>query len=451
MISQKLNWWVRTCESTNKELAIYILFPHIHNSLSLCVNLQKKKMMVVNLFSRFAVVLSLVMTAHLSYATGDGFDVSKQLNLLNKPSVKSIKSPDGDIIDCVPISNQSAFDHPSLKNHKIQMKPSFHPQGLNYENMQVSSKKHKTITQLWHSKGNCPKGTIPVRRTKKEDILRASNINKYGKKTSQSVGAHPNSTVELNAIDLSRHEYATASADGEFYGAKATINLWDPQIQQSDEFSLSQIWVEGGSYPDLNTIEVGWQIFPELYGDSNTRLFTYWTSDGYQATGCYNLRCSGFIQINNEIALGGSISPISEYQGSQYSISILVWKDPKQGNWWMQIGNGKVLGYWPASLFSHLANSATRIQWGGEVINLASGGRHTTTQMGSGHFPGEGFGKASYIRNVQIIDGSNTLRVPTYVHPFSPKPNCYDVQTGQNDAWGSYILYGGPGRNPNCP
>lgn len=49
-------------------------------------------------------------------------------------------------------------------------------------------------------------------------------------------------------------------------------------------------------------------------------------SDAYQATGCYNLLCSGFIQVNNEIAMGASIYPISNYDGSQYDISILVWK-----------------------------------------------------------------------------------------------------------------------------
>ncbi|CAL5330644.1 unnamed protein product [Camellia sinensis] len=48
-------------------------------------------------------------------------DVHKQLKYLNKPALKSIKSPDGDIIDCVYISHQPAFDHPLLKNHTIQM------------------------------------------------------------------------------------------------------------------------------------------------------------------------------------------------------------------------------------------------------------------------------------------------------------------------------------------
>lgn len=32
-----------------------------------------------------------------------------------------IQSPDGDIIDCVHVSHQPAFDHPFLKNHTIQV------------------------------------------------------------------------------------------------------------------------------------------------------------------------------------------------------------------------------------------------------------------------------------------------------------------------------------------
>jgi hypothetical protein len=52
----------------------------------------------------------------------------------------------------------------------------------------------------------------------------------------------------------------------------------------------------------------------------------YFQSDAYQATGCYNLLCSGFIQVNSEIAMGASISPVSAYRNSQYDISILVWK-----------------------------------------------------------------------------------------------------------------------------
>ncbi|KAL5074925.1 hypothetical protein RYX36_013909 [Vicia faba] len=103
--------------------------------------------------------------------------------------------------------------------------------------------------------------------------------------------------------------------------------------------------------------------------------------------------------------MGASISPISSYRDSQYDISILIWKDPKEGHWWMQFGNGgTVMGYWPSFLFSYLADSATMIEWGGEVVNSEPDGQHTSTEMGSGHFPEEGFGKASYFRNIQVVN-----------------------------------------------
>ncbi|XP_055817742.1 uncharacterized protein LOC129886882 [Solanum dulcamara] len=385
------------------------------------------------------------------------FEVQKHLNRLNKPAVNSIKSPDGDIIDCVHISHQPAFDHPLLKNHTVQMMPNYHPEEL-FRNGKMSTKAKnknegsKSINQLWHLNGKCPEGTIPIRRTKKDDILRAGTMKSYGRKTNISTIPKPESG-RPGLVSQTGHQHAIAYVEGDkYYGAKATINVWEPNIQQPNEFSLSQIWLLAGSFDsDLNSIEAGWQVSPDLYGDNNARLFTYWTSDAYQATGCYNLLCSGFIQINNEIAMGATISPLSSYHGSQYDISILVWKDPKEGNWWMQFGNDYVLGYWPGSLFSYLTDSASMIEWGGEVVNSESDGLHTTTQMGSGHFPGEGFGKSSYFRNIQVVDDSNNLRVPQDLGTYTEDNNCYDIQLGKNNDWGNYFYFGGPGRNPNCP
>ncbi|GER57806.1 hypothetical protein STAS_35632 [Striga asiatica] len=379
-----------------------------------------------------------------SAAARRSLEVKRHFSRLNKPSVKSIKSPDGDIIDCVHISHQPAFDHPILQNHTIQMRPSYHPEKLLTESKNEVGP--KPMAQLWHTNGRCPEGTIPMRRTKKEDLFRASSIKKYGKKNKKSM---PRPTFDAPEPDL--HAIAYVEGDA-YYGAKATINVWNPKIQQSNEFSLSQLWILGGSFAsDLNSIEAGWQVSPDLYGDNNTRLFTYWTSDAYQATGCYNLLCSGFVQINNEIAMGASIYPISSYGSSQYDISILVWKDPKEGNWWMQFGNNHVLGYWPGLLFSYLSESASMVEWGGEVVNSQSDGQHTTTQMGSGHFSEEGFGKASYVRNIQVVDSSNNLRAPKDIGIFTEQSSCYNVQLGNNGGWGNFFYYGGPGRNVNCP
>ncbi|PWA66667.1 Cytochrome b561 [Artemisia annua] len=64
----------------------------------------------------------------------------------------------------------------------------------------------------------------------------------------------------------------------QYYGAKASMNVWMPAVTDAYEFSLSQLWVISGSFGnDLNTIEAGWQVSPELYGDGYPRFFTYWT------------------------------------------------------------------------------------------------------------------------------------------------------------------------------
>ncbi|KAJ4902241.1 hypothetical protein Rs2_16192 [Raphanus sativus] len=50
------------------------------------------------------------------------FEVKKHVNSLNKPVVKSVQTPDGDITDCVPTTERPAFDHHFLKEGMIQMK-----------------------------------------------------------------------------------------------------------------------------------------------------------------------------------------------------------------------------------------------------------------------------------------------------------------------------------------
>lgn len=360
------------------------------------------------------------------------------LKKINKPAVKKIQSPDGDVIHCVLSHLQPAFDHPELKGKKPLDPPERPRSNETRETMAESY-------QLWTDSGeSCPEGTVPIRRTTVKDVLRASSVNRFGRKLRRHV--RRDSTG-------SGHEHAVVFVNGDqYFGAKASINVWSPQVTSEYEFSLSQIWVISGSFGnDLNTIEAGWQVSPDLYGDGYPRFFTYWTTDAYQATGCYNLLCSGFVQTNNKIAIGAAISPRSSYNGRQFDIGLTVWKDPKHGNWWLEYGSGLLVGYWPAFLFSHLRSHASMVQFGGEIVNTRSAGYHTSTQMGSGHFADEGFGKASYFRNLQVVDWDNNLLPLTNLHLLADHPNCYNIRQGRNNVWGTYFYYGGPGRNVRCP
>ncbi|OEL17705.1 hypothetical protein BAE44_0021276 [Dichanthelium oligosanthes] len=370
--------------------------------------------------------------------------VQALLRRLNKPALRTIQaracSADGDLIDCVAAHLQPAFDHPRLRGQR-PLDPPVRPKGHHRRPNDTAD----AGVQLWAASGeSCPEGSVPIRRITEADVFRASSVRRFGRA--------PAARVRRDSV-AGGHEHAVGYVAGdEYYGAKASINVWAPTVSTASEFSLSQIWVIAGSFGnDLNTIEAGWQVSPQLYGDNSPRFFTYWTTDAYQTTGCYNLLCSGFIQTNSRIAMGAAISPTSAYNAGQFDISLLVWKDPNHGNWWLEFGSGELVGYWPSLLFSHLASHASMVQFGGEVVNTRASGSHTATQMGSGHFAGEGFGRASYFRNLEVVDWDNSL-VPLAAgfHVTADHPNCYDIQGGVNAVWGNYFYYGGPGRNVRC-
>jgi hypothetical protein len=97
-----------------------------------------------------------------------------------------------------------------------------------------------------------------------------------------------------------------------------------------------------------------------------------------------------------------------------------------------------------------LNESATEVHWGGEIVN-SKYPRATSTQMGSGHFPDEGFKKAAYFRNIGVFDvDENESSMPQITY-LVENPNCYTIMSGNNPEWGDHFYYGGPGRNENCP
>ena len=77
-------------------------------------------------------------------------------------------------------------------------------------------------------------------------------------------------------------------------------------------------------------------------------------------------------------------------------------------NWWL-IYQDKQVGYWPANIFKEFGEYATHINFGGKIYNSEPGGIHTSTQMGSGHFSSEGYGRTCFIRNIST---------PTKMEPF---------------------------------
>ncbi|XP_024524485.1 uncharacterized protein LOC9654542 [Selaginella moellendorffii] len=406
-------------------------------------------MVTMILLWKLLLLLLLLGGSQVASSTRGLEEIEQHLKRINRPPVKTIESPDGDIIDCILIQHQPAFDHPGLRGSTAKVAPESRPVSHQHR---LQSLEQRSF-QLWQQHGRCPSGTIPQRRTTTKDILRfGGSARKYGRKSHRSAHHRKFNSSFIppgaNGVSMS-HEHAIAYVQGgEYYGARASINVWNPAVEGNSEFSLSQVWILSGSIG--NSIEAGWQVFPGMYGDQYPRLFIYWTSDSYQATGCYNLLCSGFVQTSTEILIGGAIAPSSSSDGTQYDISILIWKDPQEGNWWLEYGD-RIVGYWPAFLFTELASSASVVEWGGEVVNTRPQGKHTSTKMGSGMYADAGFSRASYFRDLRVVNERNSLQLPSNLQTYAAHPNCYNIIPGIDKMWGSFFYYGGPGNSPNCP
>ncbi|KAH9713156.1 NEP-interacting protein 1 [Citrus sinensis] len=223
----------------------------------------------------FLILLSHTLITSVDGRGVDQFMKNRELPM-HKGTVKTIESDDGDVIGCVDIRKQPAFNHPLLKNHTVQ-----------------------------------------------------NPLTNFG------------------------------------------------------ELSIAQIWVLAGDGNELNSLEAGWMF------------------------------------NNND------------------------------GNWWLQVQD-QLVGYWPSSIFTHLAGTSDAISWGGEIVNNQPNGHHTSTQMGSGHFPNEAYGKASYFTKLGYFDEGNNVKDPENLEPFVTRPPCYDLRTGKDNKFGVFFYFGGPGYSTNC-
>ncbi|XP_017420883.1 uncharacterized protein LOC108330827 [Vigna angularis] len=375
-------------------------------------------------------------------------EIEAKLKQLNKPAVKTIKSEDGDIIDCVNIYDQPAFDHPALKNHTIKMMPDYMLQLENSSTVEEDSESQ--IFQTWQKSGSCPQGTIPIRRIVKEDLLRAASLDSFGQKFPQH---NDNSTGQEDGyVPPTRSSAFLLTVGFNYIGAQADINVWNPKVAQTNEFTTAQIWLKNSNGPYFSSVESGWTVNPKLYGDFATRLFAYWTRDSYRSTGCFDLTCSGFVQTG-QVALGASIGPVSLFYREQYDINVGIFLEPKSGNWYLKVKNNMAVGYWPGEIVGLLRHSATSVEWGGQVssTNIRTKKPHTATQMGSGEFANGLYQQACYMKNVKIMDYSLQLKYPRDVTPVAQEPFCYSALNDARPGVEPMFYFGGPGQDlPYC-
>jgi hypothetical protein len=372
--------------------------------------------------------------------------------------VHQFRSAAGDDIDCVRIEAQPALRGQGLKREAIQLAPATAPAGdapaqLGAMSLQGMGNSTDATGKLQR----CPEGSVPILRVTMKDLQRFNSLEEYFRKApGPTAGMDPG--VQALGITPSLagptalHQYAHGYQFVTNRGATSTFNLWNPAVELSSEFSLSQLWVTRGTGSNLETVEAGVQNYQQLYGDKKTRLFIYYTPNNY-VSGCYNLSCGAFVQTSTTYTPGAAFSSYSTAGGTQYEISIEFFKDGTAGHWWLKVG-GVWVGYYPRTLFDSygLINESSNVDFGGEIIDNRNGGRHTTTDMGSGAFPASGYGYAAYQRRIQYINTSNIYTNPSLTLS-RDSAYCYDIAQFLDSTaggWGRYFYFGGTGYNANC-
>ncbi|KAI3917373.1 hypothetical protein MKW98_027292 [Papaver atlanticum] len=387
---------------------------------------------------------SLISTTHcvggkrnLSKEVVDDIEIKRQLRVLNKKPVKTIITEVGDVIDCIYIYKQPAFDNPLLKDHKIQMSPRSISGETRSKNVSASSIFYGLQRE------QCPSGTVPIRRVTREDLV---NAKFFAMKVEQ---IHANGFPNIGA----RFVYAAEVIRGKkYFGGAASMSIHNLTVDP-DQFSTSQIWIVNSTTGDqMNGIQFGIMKNPSVVGGNLPRLFGFWIRDGHHVAGCYNMECHGFIQTNPSVFIGQPFVQSSVYGQRSYDVHIMVYRAHDTGHWWLRMGataeTSENVGYWPNEIFTLLRASASVVRYGGYVGSLIQA---STPPMGNGFLPQlQDYDTTAYMRLMKYVNeagASVDLNSHSVRTNNGTVPQCYNIMfAGQiGGDWGNTIVYGGPG------
>lgn len=201
----------------------------------------------------------------------------------------------------------------------------------------------------------CPAGTVPFEHYSREQLVDIGSLDavlgRKGKSLQRDSGTHFHSVMK----DTGNHR-----------GMQANVNVWNYDVDSYYEFSLMQLWMVDGTGSNTNTIELGVQEYPSRTTFWTPRIFTFWTTDNYDGTGCYNNNCAGFVKTDPSFAFSASLSAYhSVTGGSQYSMELRINHDIDDNLWRIAVA-GSSVGYYPESIFTELDDGVgDESHWGG--------------------------------------------------------------------------------------
>jgi hypothetical protein len=295
-------------------------------------------------------------------------------------------------------------------------------------------------------------GTLPLRRVGLLELTRFETLDNYFLKS---------------PVDPSQHRYAHVLQKVANLGAASEIDICRPKVTWSpnapgrgEVFSLSQIWCTAGHQREvqvidgrtLQTVEVGWHVFPMRYSSLHEadllvpRLFVYWTADGYYrgpgGRGSYNCDRQWTFTLAERSPWHPGIALTSP---GRLKIEVRLVDQE-----WRILVQDVYMGHYKCAIFQPgpLASKADMVDFGGETCAWDP----TFPPMGSGRRPSgrpsqdynEG---VAYQRNLWYwaLDGRRYRAEHIQASEPSPLYNIRPHDGMPNDAWGQSIFFGGPG------
>ncbi|KAF5181285.1 Nep-interacting protein [Thalictrum thalictroides] len=343
----------------------------------------------------------------------------------------------GHTYDCVDIQQQPALSHPQFKNYKVQMEPSFSLKQSIGKTSPLHENSEATISRV-----DCPRGTVPIRRTDKEHLDRM-----------KSFAELYDSSIHPQTKDQPGRQFAILKSYGRkhrYHGIQSYINVQQPFVNY-DQLSASQLWIEVTVDDEFNSLQAGWIVYPELYRDNLTHFFSYYKiiKAGIHRY-CFNAICSpGFVQVSATFPVDAVISPISVYAGEQREIFVYIQQDRTKNNWWLKCGN-EFIGYWPESLVPQLArDGASYVAWGGFTKGPPGG---PSPPMGNGkpfNWWMQQYQFQSYFYGLKIVNPSNYLEDIKDRTKYISNQDCYGLRYIGPEKKGqvNVIYLGGTGGN----
>jgi Neprosin len=357
--------------------------------------------------------------------------------------------PDGQEIAQPPVKNDLKLSERQETNEYLQMEL---PESLR----KLARQELKAKTEFQTDPSTIgPPGTVPVVRF---------DLKAYLKAHPTFLPSDPReviSKIPPPAPASNNRYYAVWQRFADNYGTLGRINIWNVDGPVGGETSIAQTAVIRGT--PMQAIEAGKIETAGFSPSKRPTFFTYFRTNGSASgdfVGGYNALVDGWIQVSRSVAPGMSLVPWeSTLNGSQYSLDVEVrlW----QGNWWVRAA-GEWAGYYPSckgggsapcangTLFSEdgIRDKADRLDWYAEVFD-ESAPSSTSTDMGSGQFSNQRWGRAAYFRNLLYMWSTTNAWWWSQGSITTTDNRCYDADGpyySSDDNWRNWFYYGGPGK-----